>query len=153
MFVAPARTRQVTPVREIEDPLTAFAEPRASIDGRHEAQVEGDHHGKAEEDDFGIHNMEMELDAIDIAMMERLGIDIYKLDQLDLVEDVQHSTPAMDKLPSPITITEMFDAQRTYDFCQTIRNKMSSENSFIEGGWCAPAHPSFGASTTQNSPA
>ena len=31
--------------------------------------------------------MEMELDAIDLAMMERLGIDIDQLDQLDLVED------------------------------------------------------------------
>ena len=48
--------------------------------------------------------MEMELDAIDLVMMERLGIDIDKLDQLDLVEDVADSTPAMDRLPSPITI-------------------------------------------------
>ena len=60
--------------------------------------------------------MEMELDAIDLVMMERLGVDINKLDQLDLVEDVADSTPAMDKLPSPITITEILEAQRTDDF-------------------------------------
>ena len=96
--------------------------------------------------------MDMELDAIDLVMMERLGIDIDKLYQLDLVEDVADSTPAMDKLPSPITITEIIEAQRT-DIGQTIRTKISSENSFIEGGWCAPVHPSFGASTSSNIPA
>ena len=61
--------------------------------------------------------MEMELYAINLAMMKRLGIDIDKLDQLDLLEGVQDSTPAMDKLQSPITITEILDAQRTDDFC------------------------------------
>ena len=60
-------------------------------------------------------------------------VDIDKLDQLDLVEDVADNTAAMDKLPSPITITEILEAQRTDDFCQTIRTKISSENSFIEG--------------------
>ena len=55
----------------------------------------------AENDDIGVHDMEMELDAIDLVMMERLGVEIDKLDQLDLVEDVADNTPAMDKLPSP----------------------------------------------------
>ena len=87
----------------------------------------------AGEDDFGIHDMEMELDAIDLVMMERLGVDIDKLDRLDLVEDVADNTTAMDKLPSPITTTEILEAQRTDDFCQTIRTKISSGNSFIEG--------------------
>ena len=77
--------------------------------------------------------MEMELDAIDFAMMERLGIDIDKLDQLDLVEDLPDNTAVTIKLTYLITITEILEAQHTDDFCQTIRTKFSSENSFIEG--------------------
>ena len=128
------RARQAQPVRGIEDPSSAYDEPRASVDGRHEAPVEDERQVDAEEDDAGVHDMEMELDAIDLVMMERLGVDIDKLDQLDLVEDVVDSTPAMDKLPAPITITEILEAQHPDDFCQTIRTKISSENSFIEGG-------------------
>ena len=111
-----------------------YDEPRASIDGRHEALVEDERQVDAEKDDFGVHDMEIVLDAIDLVMMERLEVDIDKLDQFDLVEDVTDSTLAMDKLPSPITITEILEAQRTDDFCQTIRTKISSANSFIEGG-------------------
>ena len=88
----------------------------------------------AEEDDFGVHDMKMELEAIALVMMERFGVDVDELDQLELVEDVADSTLAMDRLPSPITITEILEAQRTDDFCQTIRTKISSVNSFIEGG-------------------
>ena len=148
------RARQAQPVRGIEDPSSAYDEPRASVDGRHEAPVEDEIHVDAEEDDFGVHDMKMELEAIALVMMERFGVDVDELDQLELVEDVADSTLAMDRLPSPITITEILEAQRTDDFCQTIRTKMSSENSFMEGGgWCAPAHPSFGALTSSNSPA
>ena len=54
--------------------------------------------------------MEIELVAIYLAMMDRLGINIDRLDQLDLVKDVQNSMSNMDKLPSPITITDILDA-------------------------------------------
>ena len=84
-FVVTPRARQAQLVRGIEDPSSANDEPRTSIDGRHEAPVEDERQVDAEEDDFGVHDMEMELDAIDLVMMERLVIGIDMLDHLDLV--------------------------------------------------------------------
>ena len=68
-FVVAPRARQAQTVRGIVDPSCAYDEPRESIDGRHEAPVEDERQVDAEEDDFGVHDMGVELDAIDLVMI------------------------------------------------------------------------------------